>query len=52
MEKISIDLSIAEWNVIIHALSRQPYAEVFQVINEIKRQADAKLMTPVDENVT
>jgi hypothetical protein len=48
MEKISIELSIQAWNVILNALGQRPYIEVFEVIDSINRQGKAA-MTPVDQ---
>lgn len=43
MEKIVIELPVNGWNVVMQALARQPYGDVFDLIAEIKRQADEKL---------
>jgi len=47
MEKIAIELPVNAWNVVMQALGRQPYADVFELIAEIKRQGDARV-NPVD----
>jgi hypothetical protein len=41
MEKISIELPVQAWNVVMQALAQRPYAEVFELIAELKRQGDA-----------
>lgn len=41
MEKISIELPVQAWNVVMQALAQRPYAEVFELIAEVKRQGDA-----------
>lgn len=52
MDKISIVLPLQSWNVVMQALAQRPYAEVFELIAEVKRQGDeaAKALAeaPVD----
>jgi hypothetical protein len=43
MEKISIELLVHEWNIVMQALAKRPYEEVVDLIREIKRQGDANL---------
>ena len=43
MEKLSIELTVAEWNVIMQALGKQPFEIVNSVITAIRAQADAKM---------
>lgn len=45
MDSMSIELSVEFWNIILRVLGRQPYADVFMIIEEIKRQGDAKVGT-------
>lgn len=42
-EKLSITLTIAQWNVVMQALGERPFAQVSGLINEIKTQADAEI---------
>jgi len=49
VDKISIELSINSWNVIMNALAQRPFAEVVDLIAEIKRQGEAKLDPKVDD---
>ena len=43
MEKLSIELTVNEWNVIMQALGKQPFEVVNSVILAIRAQADAKM---------
>jgi hypothetical protein len=49
VDKISIHLSINEWNIVLNALGQRPYLEVVDLIAEIKRQGETavKLSTEV-----
>jgi hypothetical protein len=49
MERISIELSVSAWNVIMNALAQRPFAEVVDLISEIKAQGEAKLNHKVDD---
>ena len=42
---ISIELPIAAWNIVMNALGGRPYAEVAEVIQSIREQAESKLGT-------
>ena len=48
-QKVSIELPIEAWNIVMNALAQRPFAEVNGLIAEIKKQADEKLK-PADEN--
>ena len=41
MDKISITLPLNAWNVVMTALGQRPFAEVVELIAEIKKQGDA-----------
>jgi hypothetical protein len=43
MEKVNIELTVQEWNIVMNALGGRPFAEVVEVIGAIRSQADAKL---------
>jgi hypothetical protein len=45
MEKIAIELPVNAWNVVMNALGQRPFAEVAELIAEIKRQGEAKVNT-------
>ena len=47
---ISINLTVAQWNVVLNALGGRPFAEVNDLINAIKTQAEAQIVpAPVVE---
>jgi hypothetical protein len=51
MDKITIELPVQAWNVVLQALIQRPYSEVFEVVAEIKRQGDAAVrVSPADED--
>ena len=41
MENITITLPVQSWNVIMNALGQRPFAEVVDLIAELKKQAEA-----------
>ena len=45
MEKITLTLDIKEVNLIIKALSSQPFREVYEVIGKIHNQSNTQLPT-------
>lgn len=51
MDKVAIELPVAMWNVVLNALGQRPYAEVFEVVAEIKRQGETAQHTPVDPEI-
>jgi len=42
-EKITIELPLIQWNIVITALTKRPFEEVVQTIQDIKAQADAQI---------
>ena len=50
MDRLSIELSVSAWNIIMNALAQRPFAEVVDLITEIKAQGEAKLNHKVDDN--
>ena len=40
---VSITLTVAQWNVVMTALGQRPFAEVADIIGNIKAQADEQL---------
>lgn len=44
MENLSIELPAQSWNVVLNALAQRPFAEVFELITEIKKQAEAAII--------
>mgnify|MGYP006275936661 CR=1 FL=1 len=49
MEKITITLTVNEWNVIMGALGKAPFEQVVNVVNQIKEQADPQMVPPVPQ---
>lgn len=41
--KITITLSVDEWNVVMNALGNRPFAEVSNVISSIQSQASTQV---------
>lgn len=48
MDKVIIELPVTMWNVVLNALGQRPYAEVFEVVAEIKRQGEAAQHASID----
>jgi len=46
---ISITLTVAQWNVVMNALGQRPFAEVADIIGNIKAQADEQLAPKANE---
>lgn len=45
MEKVTIELPVDAWNIVMNALGGRPYTEVEALITEIKGQAAKQLNT-------
>lgn len=45
-KKVSITLSLGEWNYVLSAIAQRPYAEVVKLVGDIKEQANAQLNQP------
>lgn len=42
-KEVSITLTVAEWNVVMNAIAQRPFAEVANIITNVKSQADKVL---------
>ena len=42
-EKISVSLTVEQWNLVLGALGTRPFAEVNEVIYSVKRQAEEQI---------
>ena len=42
-QKLTIELTVAQWNGILAVLGQRPFAEVAGIISDIKNQADWQL---------
>ncbi len=40
---VSITMTVAQWNVVMNALGQRPFAEVTDIVVNIKAQADQQL---------
>jgi len=49
LENLSITLPVQAWNIVLNALGQRPYAEVMELVAEIKKQADAQVNTAPQE---
>jgi len=43
LENLSITLPVQAWNIVLNALGQRPYAEVMELVAEIKKQADEQV---------
>lgn len=48
MGKVSIELPVEMWNIVLNSLGQRPYAEVFEVVAEIKKQGEAAQRAHID----
>ena len=46
---VSITLAVAQWNVVMTALGQRPFAEVADIIGNIKAQADEQVAPKVND---
>ena len=46
---VSITMTVAQWNVVMNALGQRPFAEVTDIIVNIKAQADEQLAPKVND---
>lgn len=51
MDKIELDLSLNEINLILQALGEMPYAKVHLLVAKIHQQAEVQLNSPVKERI-
>jgi hypothetical protein len=40
---VSITMTVAQWNIVMNAIGQRPFAEVADIIGNIKAQADEQL---------
>lgn len=46
MDKVTLNLSIENLNIVMAALARMPYEAVFSLIEDLKNQINAQLQPP------
>jgi hypothetical protein len=46
---VKLDLTINEVNIIMQALGNMPYAQVFELIQKIREQAQPQVAVPANE---
>lgn len=42
--RVSVTLTVAEWNVVMQSLGAQPFAQVAAIINQVKDQAEPQIV--------
>lgn len=52
MDKLHLELSVEQMNVIFAALGKAPYESVFQLVEELNKQLVPQLQTTKTENKT
>ena len=50
VQLLHMNLSLDEVNIILKALSKEPFKDVFELIGNINEQASRQLNNPIDEN--
>lgn len=48
---MKLDLTINEVNAIMQALGNMPYAQVFELVQKIREQAQAQINQPTQEEI-
>ena len=48
---MKLDLTIAEVNAIMQALGNMPYAQVFELVQKIREQAQPQISQPAQEEI-
>lgn len=48
--KVTIELTLAEWNIVLGVLGNGPFVSVAPLIDAIKSQASAQINKPAEEN--
>lgn len=46
----AVTLMLGQWNAVIQGLAHRPYSEVFHLIEEIRKQAEAAIKPQVSED--
>ena len=46
---MKLDLTINEVNIIMQALGNMPYAQVFELVQKIREQAQSQIAVPANE---
>lgn len=41
---VPVTLTVDQWNIIMFALGKMPFADVVAVVSDIKRQADPQIL--------
>lgn len=49
MQKITIELTLNDWNYVLNVLGRQPYVEVQAILAALQEQAKAQLVEQPSE---
>lgn len=44
-QKLSIELTVTEWNVVMQALGNMPFAQVSNIVPNIQKQANEQLQS-------
>lgn len=45
-QKVSVTLTVSEWNIVMGSLGKMPFEQVVSVVNQIKEQAEPQLTSP------
>lgn len=43
MDKVTITMTVNDWNVVMGALGKMPFESVVSVVNQIKEQAEPQM---------
>jgi len=46
--KVAIELTVAQWNIVLNAVAQRPFAEVNNLVQEMVQQANSKMPAPAE----
>ena len=46
--KVAIELTVAQWNIVLNAVAQRPFADVNNLVQEMVQQANSKVIAPAE----
>ena len=51
-QSVNVNMTVAQWNVVMNALGQRPFAEVAEIVGIVKTQAESQLVSKAVEEST
>ena len=51
-QSVNVNMTVAQWNVVMNALGQRPFAEVAEIVGIVKTQAESQLVSKAVEEPT